>query len=39
MRSNGIATMAQGQMGEEIKFFFHCQFADKSGYAMAEVVF
>jgi len=39
MKSNGIMTMAQGVQGEEIKFFFHCQFADKTGYAMAEIKF
>ena len=26
-------------MGEEIKFFFHCKFADCQGYAMAEIIF
>lgn len=31
--------MASGQVGDEIKFFFHCQLADKSAYAMAEIVF
>ena len=28
--------MASGQMGTELKFFFHCQLADKSGFYMIE---
>lgn len=34
-----IFAMASGQVGDELKFYFHCQLADKSGYALAEVVF
>jgi hypothetical protein len=34
-----IFAMASGQVGDEVKFYFHCQLADKSGYALAEVVF
>ena len=34
-----IFTMASGQIGDEIKFYFHCQFADSSGYAFGEIVF
>ena len=31
--------MANGQMGTELKFFFHCQMADKSGFFMSEMLF
>ena len=31
--------MASGQMGTELKFFFHCQLADKSGFYMIEALF
>jgi len=31
--------MASGQVGDELKFYFHCQMADKSGYALAEIGF
>ena len=26
-------------MGDELKFYFHCQLVDKSGYAFSELVF
>ena len=39
LNSVNIFTMASGQVGDELKFYFHCQLADKSGYAMAEIVF
>lgn len=31
--------MASGQLGTELKFFFHCQLADKSGFFMLEALF
>jgi hypothetical protein len=31
--------MASGQLGTELKFFFHCQLADKSGFYMIESLF
>ena len=31
--------MASGQVGDELKFYFHFKFADQTGYALAEVVF
>ena len=31
--------MASGQIGNELRFFFHCQMADKSGYFMSETKF
>lgn len=39
MTSAYIFDMASGQVGDELKFYFHCQLADKSGYALAEIVF
>jgi hypothetical protein len=39
MAENFIYAMASGQVGDELKFYFHCQLADKSGYTLAEVVF
>lgn len=39
MAENFIFSMASGSVGDELKFYFHCQLADKSGYALAEVVF
>lgn len=39
MASSYIFVMASGQVGDELKFYFHCQLADGSGYALAEVVF
>ena len=39
MASSYIFVMASGQVGDELKFYFHCQLADMSGYAMAEIVF
>ena len=38
MAQNFVFTMASGQVGDELKFYFHCQYTD-SGYAMAEVIF
>lgn len=34
-----MSTMASGQIGNELKFFFHCQMADKSGFFMIESLF
>jgi hypothetical protein len=31
--------MASGQMGTELKFFFHGQMADNSGFFMMEILF
>jgi hypothetical protein len=39
MNSQFVYTMASGQVGDEVKFYFHCQLADKSGYAMSEIIF
>jgi len=39
MANNKIFAMASGQVGDELKFYFHCQMDDKSGYALAEIVF
>ena len=39
MKEANIQTMASGQVGDEIKFYFHCQLADRSGYALAEIIF
>jgi hypothetical protein len=39
MNENFIFAMASGQVGDELKFYFHCQLGDKSGYALAEIVF
>ena len=39
MKEAGIFTMASGMVGDEIKFYFHCQLADKSGYGFSEVIF
>ena len=36
---NKISTMAHGQLGTELKFFFHCQMGDKSGFFMIETLF
>lgn len=38
-KENKLQTMASGQMGNELKFFFHCQLADKSGFFMIESLF
>lgn len=34
-----IMCMANGQLGTELKFFFHAQMADKSGFFMIEALF
>lgn len=39
MKEANIFTMASGLVGDEIKFYYHCQLADRSGYAFAEIVF
>lgn len=39
MNENYIFAMASGLVGDELKFYFHCQLADKSGYVLAEIVF
>jgi len=39
MNDSSVFVMASGQVGDELKFYFHCQLADKSGYALAEIVF
>ena len=36
---NKLNCMANGQLGTELKFFFHSQMADKSGYFMVETLF
>jgi len=38
-KENHISCMASGQLGTELKFFFHCQLADKSGFFMLESLF
>ena len=37
--SSKLFTMASGQVGDETKLYLHSQFADKSGYSIAEVIF
>ena len=39
MKEANILTMASGLVGDEIKFYFHCQLADQSGYGFFEIVF
>ena len=39
MKEANILTMASGLVGDEIKFYFHCQLADQSGYGFGEIVF
>ena len=39
MKECGIYTMASGQVGDEIKLYFHCQLADGSGYGFGEIIF
>ena len=39
MQESHIFTMASGVIGDEVKFYFHCQLADKSGYGFGEIVF
>ena len=39
MKEANIFTMASGLVGDEIKFYFHCQMADKSGYGFGEIIF
>ena len=34
-----IFCMANGQLGAELKFFFHCQLHDRSGFFMIESLF
>jgi len=35
---NKILTMASGQIGNELKFFFFAQLVDKSGYFLVETL-
>lgn len=35
---NKILTMASGQIGSELKFFFYAQLVDKSGYFLVETL-
>ncbi len=39
MAEHFIFAMASGQVGDELKFYFHCQLLDKSGYAFSETIF
>ena len=39
MKEVGIFTMASGLVGDEMKFYYHCQLADSSGYGFAEIIF
>lgn len=39
MKETNISTMASGLVGDEMKFYFHCQLLDRSGYGFAEIVF
>ena len=39
MREAHIHTMASGHVGDEIKFYFHCQMPDNSGYGFGEIIF
>lgn len=39
MKEVNIFTMASGLVGDEIKFYYHCQLADNSGYGFAEIIF
>ena len=39
LKEINVFTMASGLVGDEIKFYFHCQLADQSGYGFAEVIF
>jgi len=38
MKNSKIFCMASGQIGNELKFFFHAQMADKSGYFLIETL-
>lgn len=38
MLQNKIFCMASGQIGNELKFFFFAQMADKSGYFLIETL-
>ena len=38
MIANKIFCMASGQIGNELKFFFYAQMADKSGYFLIETL-
>ena len=31
--------MASGLVGDEMKFYFHCQLSDGSGYGFGEIIF
>ena len=37
-KSQKITCIASGQQGIELKFFFHCQLADKSGFFLMEAL-
>ena len=39
MKEASVFTMASGIVGDEIKFYFHAQMEDKSGYAFGEIIF
>ena len=39
MKEANIFTMASGLVGDEIKFYFHSQLMDGSGYGFGEIVF
>lgn len=39
MKEINVFTMASGLVGDEMKFYYHCQTADLSGYGFAEIVF
>jgi hypothetical protein len=39
MTENFIFTMASGQVGDELKFYFHSQFAERDGYVFSELIF
>jgi len=38
MTTEKIFCMASGQIGNELKFFFYCQMADKGGYFLMEAL-
>lgn len=38
-KNASIHCMANGQLGAELKFFFHCQLSDRSGFFMIETMF
>ena len=36
LKASNVHCIASGQQGSELKFFFHCQLADKSGFFLME---